>query len=254
MSLETEYHFATRQWVNSELSLLSMFLLGMLGSTHCAGMCGGLACALGMSTPDGRGTDHLVKLRLMLAFNGGRISSYMLAGKLVGLVGAGLLAALPTHLAHRAGVGLSGLFLIALGLYLLSGTGPMQLMERAGRRLWRHIEPLGRRFLPVRRSSQAFVAGMVWGWLPCGLVYSALVFAAISDSFWHGALRMLAFGLGTLPMLVGIGMAGQWFSTATRHPTIRQAAGAVGVIAGVVVVVQAGHGAFGGGMAGMMIE
>jgi sulfite exporter TauE/SafE len=81
------------------------------------------------------------------------------------------------------------------------------VLEKAGARLWQHIEPLGRRFLPVQGSGQAFMLGLVWGWLPCGMVYAVLALALAGGSVLYGGRVMLAFGLGTLPLMVGMGFA-----------------------------------------------
>lgn len=179
--------------------LLALFIVGLLGGGHCAGMCGGIVGALSLQSPQGGGAAILVHL----AYNLGRIGSYVLAGLLAGLLGqaAGNLMAVQHGLYLFA-----SLMLIAMGLYLLGVTQFLAPLERGGQVLWQRIQPLTRRFLPVRGVAQALPLGLLWGWLPCGLVYSALTTSLASGSAGQGALLMLAFGLGTLPNLLLAGL------------------------------------------------
>ena len=117
--------------------------------------------------------------------------------------------------------------MLLLGLYLAGWWPALAAVEKLGGRLWRHLEPLGRRLLPVRNPLQAFGLGLIWGWLPCGLVYAALAWALASGSAATGAVRMLAFGLGTLPMLLALGTAAERLGRIVRHPRLRQAAGGI---------------------------
>ena len=179
-------------------SLLALFLVGLLGGTHCVGMCGGIVGALSVGGP--------ARFPLHLAYNLGRILSYTLAGALVGALGSASLA-LAGQLTQRIALYLAAnLMLIALGFYLMGVTRALAFTERAGQNLWKHIQPLTRRFLPARSVGQALPLGMLWGWLPCGLVYSALATALAAGSASQGALLMLAFGLGTLPNLLLAGL------------------------------------------------
>ena len=179
-------------------SLLALFLVGLLGGTHCVGMCGGIVGALSVGGP--------ARFPLHLAYNLGRILSYMLAGALVGALGSASLA-LAGQLPLRIALYLAAnLMLIALGFYLMGVTRALAFTERVGQNLWKHIQPLTRRFLPARSVVQALPLGMLWGWLPCGLVYSALATALAAGSASQGALLMLAFGLGTLPNLLLAGL------------------------------------------------
>lgn len=181
---------------------LAVFLVGLLGGTHCIGMCGGIVGALTVQMPGTRQRSW----PLHLAYNAGRISSYGIAGAVMGSVGSlGLLLnnLLPVQMALYV---TANLMLLVLGLYLLGVTRPLALAERLGLRLWGHIQPYTRRFLPARSVTQAFPLGMLWGWLPCGLVYSILTMALMSGSAGRGAMTMLAFGLGTLPNLLLAGL------------------------------------------------
>jgi len=94
-----------------------------------------------------------------------------------------------------------------------------------GQKLWQRVQPYTRRFLPVRGVAQALPLGMLWGWLPCGLVYSALTTALASGSALEGGLAMLAFGLGTLPNLLLAGLFFARLQRFTRQRAVRVAAG-----------------------------
>lgn len=180
---------------------VAIFLLGLLGGTHCVGMCGGIVSALTVQLPKSKPA-----LPLQLAYNSGRIASYTIAGAIMGGIGSlGLLLSdmLPVQMAMYV---LANVLLVAMGLYLLGLTHIAGFMERIGQRLWKWIQPYTARFLPVRSVRQAFPLGMLWGWLPCGLIYSALSVALMSGSAARGALTTFAFGLGTLPNLLLAGM------------------------------------------------
>ncbi len=196
---------------------LALFLVGLLGGTHCVGMCGGIVGALSLGAP--------ARWSMHLAYNAGRIISYAAAGALAGALGAASLSLdgqAPVRLTLYL---LANLMLVALGLYLLGVTRALAFTERAGQHLWRLIQPLTRRFLPARTIAQAFPLGLLWGWLPCGLVYSALATALSAGSSERGALLMLAFGLGTLPNLLLAGILLARLNEFVRRPVVRIASG-----------------------------
>jgi sulfite exporter TauE/SafE len=177
---------------------LALFIVGLLGAGHCAGMCGGIVGALSLQGPQGGAS-----IPIHLAYNLGRIASYAAAGLAAGALGqlAGNLMPLQRGLYVFA-----SLMLVAMGIYLLGQTQSLAWLENRGQAVWRRIQPLTARFLPVRGVAQALPLGLLWGWLPCGLVYSALTTALASGSAGRGALLMLAFGLGTLPNLLLAGL------------------------------------------------
>lgn len=200
-----------------ESGYLALFLIGLLGGTHCVGMCGGILSALSMGS-GGRFPLHL-------AYNLGRILSYALAGAIAGALGGASLALadqLPVRIVLFV---LANFMLVALGLYLMGATRVLAFSERLGRKLWRHLQPLTRRYLPARTVAQAFPLGLLWGWLPCGLIYSALVTAMASGSALHGAMMMLAFGLGTLPNLLLAGLLAVRLKEYTAKPAVHFAVG-----------------------------
>ena len=209
---------------------LALFLVGLLGGTHCVGMCGGIVGALSMGAP--------ARWSMHLAYNAGRILSYAIAGALAGAFGAAGLALdgqAPVRLALYL---LANLMLVALGLYLLGVTRALAFTERAGQYLWRQVQPLTKRFIPARTVTQAFPLGLLWGWLPCGLVYSALATALVAGSPTRGALAMLAFGLGTLPNLLLAGMLLARLNEFVKRPAVR-------VVSGLLVLGFGIYGLFG---------
>jgi sulfite exporter TauE/SafE len=210
-----------------ELSGLAAFVIGLLGSVHCVGMCGGIVGALTMGLPQTIRNSTSGMLVYLLAYNIGRITSYALAGAIAGTLGSQLYSLLASELASAAGRWVSGIFMIALGIYLAGWPRLLAPIERLGARVWRHIEPLGRRFLPVNSPKHALGLGLIWGWLPCGLVYSALVWAMAAGDTLSGAQLMVAFGLGTLPMLLLMGAMARWLGGLVSKHWVRGLAGAV---------------------------
>lgn len=176
-------------------SIVSMFVIGLLGAGHCVGMCGGIATALGFTSQGNKST------LLSAGYNVGRIASYAMAGALVASLGywGKTYLLLGPWLRITAGV-----LLILMGCYLANWWRVLISLEKVGNCLWQRLRPLGNRLLPVTGLKQALLLGMVWGWLPCGLVYAALAYAATADTPPLGALMMCAFGIGTTPaMLIG---------------------------------------------------
>jgi len=173
-------------------AMVAMFGIGLLGTGHCFAMCGGIASALGFASEKG-GSRYIV------AYNLGRIFSYACAGGVVASLGyasANYLALAPVLR------GIAGLLLIAMGLTMAGWWQGLGYIEKAGGLLWRRIQPLGQRLLPVRSFRSAILLGLVWGWLPCGLVYTALAYAATAETPLAGMAQMAAFGFGTLPAVL----------------------------------------------------
>ena len=212
------------------VDLLGAFVVGLLGGVHCAGMCGGIVGALSFGAREGR------NLPILLGYNLGRISSYVLAGALMGALGFYFSGLLPVQTAQRVLLTFAGVFLVLMGLYLAGWWNALSRIERLGGVLWRRIEPLGRGLLPVRTIRQAILLGLLWGWLPCGLVYSALVWTVSSGGAIDGAMLMLAFGLGTLPNLLLMGVAAAQLNRWVQHPTVRTLAGALVILFGLLLL------------------
>jgi len=206
--------------------LLSAVILGLLGGGHCLGMCGGLMGALTLAIPP---EQRARRLRLLLAYNLGRILSYATAGLLIGLAGWAV-ASSPAAMALRV---LAGLLLIAMGLYLAGWWSGLTRIEALGRHLWRHLQPVASRLMPVSSLPRALLLGAVWGWLPCGLVYSTLLWASSQGSPGESALLMLAFGLGTWPVLLATGMAAERLTALLRQRGVRVAGGLLVILFGI---------------------
>lgn len=198
-------------------ALLVLFLVGLSSGVHCVGMCGGIVSALSLGGPS--------RFSLHLAYNLGRIASYTFAGFLVGALGSGSAALAEQWPLRLAFLILANGMLILLGLYLMGAAQALAFSERLGQFLWRRLSPFSRRFLPVASVAQAFPLGLLWGWLPCGLVYTALANALSAASAGEGALRMLAFGLGTLPNLLLAGFLLAQFRAWIQKPLVRLGAG-----------------------------
>jgi len=215
------------------VDLISAFVVGLLGGVHCVGMCGGIVGALSLGLPAER------NLPILLAYNLGRIGSYIFAGALMGALGFYFSGLLPVQTAQRVLLSFAGLFLILMGLYLAGWWNGLSRLERAGGVLWRRIEPLGRGLLPVRSVRQGLLLGLLWGWLPCGLVYSALVWTVSAGGAVEGAMLMLAFGLGTLPNLLLMGVAAAQLNRWARRPAVRVAAGCLVMVFGALLLFDA---------------
>jgi sulfite exporter TauE/SafE len=197
---------------------LALLATGFVSGVHCVGMCGGIVCAF---------SDRGAGLQRQLAFNLGRISSYAAAGAAAGLLGsagAWIAGAMPAQTALYV---LANVMLLLVGLHLAGAGGWLARIEAIGAPLWRRLQPLAARLLPARSPGQAYAAGLVWGWLPCGLVYGALAAAAFAGGPAAGALAMLAFGLGTLPNLLVAGLAAARVRAFTMRRAVRVAAGSV---------------------------
>nr|WP_243430805.1 sulfite exporter TauE/SafE family protein [Pseudomonas sp. 51_B] len=203
----------------------SALILGLLGGGHCLGMCGGLMGALTLAIPpEQRGR----RLRLLVAYNLGRVFSYACAGLLLGLAGWAV-ASSPAAMALRV---VAALLLIAMGLYLAGWWNGLTRIEALGRGLWRVIQPAASRLMPVSSLPQALLLGALWGWLPCGLVYSTLLWAASQGSAGYSAALMLAFGLGTWPILLATGLAAQRVNALLRRRSVRVAGGLLVILFG----------------------
>jgi sulfite exporter TauE/SafE len=220
----------------TEFSIIAVFFVGLLGGVHCLGMCGSIVGILtGQLPKDG------ARWPFHLAYNSGRIASYTVAGVLVGAIGqAGMLFRDAVPVQHLL-FALSSLMLIALGLYLAGIWSMVRRIEQLGNVLWQRIQPLTRFVFPITSPLRALLLGMLWGWLPCGLVYSVLVTALASGHPQSGALIMLAFGLGTLPNLLVIGLFWERCRRWVQSPRVRLFAGLIVMAFGVYGLVKVGY-------------
>lgn len=221
-----------------EMTYAAAFIVGLFGGVHCVGMCGGIVGALSFGLPEQARGRLTTLLPYLINYNLGRLLSYTVAGALVGGIGALAANLVALHQAQAVLQIIAGLFMVAMGLYLGGWWYGMSRLERFGGKMWRFIEPVGRRLLPVKRPGQAFVMGLVWGWLPCGLVYSALIWAVSAGSALQGGLLLLSFGLGTLPNLLLMGFFAGKLTALLRRPGVMHLAGAAVVLIGVFYITR----------------
>jgi sulfite exporter TauE/SafE len=242
----------------SDFSLISFFIVGLVGSVHCIGMCGGIVSAF--SAGGGRRIIPIAAMQggaaarpltsstmadeaaRTLAYNAGRLSSYAVAGAIAGGVAQGVRTLSLMSSLQAVLYWLANLMLIALGLYLMGTWRGLAHLESAGQVIWRRIQPLTGKLLPIDTAGKAFALGGLWGWVPCGMVYSVLLSAMLSGSAGKGAAIMLAFGAGTLPMLLGLGMLGTRLQHWSRSPRLRMAGGMLVLAFGLLGLVRATDG------------
>lgn len=205
------------------LSLFTALLLGLFGASHCLVMCGGIAATVGAQVKEQRVVSAF-------AFNGGRVLSYTLAGLLVGGLGLWLQS-------HHHGLmlglrAIAGVLLLLMGLYIARWAMWLTHIEKLGQGLWRLIQPTASRFMGSHRIRDRFWLGMLWGWLPCGLIYSTLSWVAANGDPINGALAMLFFGLGTLPAMLSSSLASVMLMRWIGHRYVRQVAGLLLIVYG----------------------
>ncbi len=212
---------------------LGALFIGFLGSAHCIGMCGGIASAMSLhSVTSNR------RLLTTLFYNLGRLISYMVAGALVGGAAAGAATLVSSYEVLNWLRLVSGLVIIILALYIAKWWQGLQYVEKMGMHLWKRIAPLTQKLLPLPSAVHAFPLGFLWGWLPCGLVYSTLTWAAVSGDAINGSVIMLAFGLGTLPSMLLIGTGVSFISKLKNAPFFRHCGALLLLIYGVYTTVQ----------------
>lgn len=217
------------------MPFVSAFLVGLFATLHCVGMCGGIIGAATLSLPQEVQQSRWRILPFVSAYNLGRISSYTLAGALMGALGQSITSLSPQY-GHFILQGLAALFMVAIGLYLAGWFPRFARVEQLGKPVWRRLEPIGQKLLPVRTPGRAFWFGMVWGWLPCGLVYTVLIWTSSTGSALAGALFMLAFGAGTLPTVMTAGILSGWIVRFSRNQQARRWIGLLIIIMGLASI------------------
>ncbi|WP_298774251.1 sulfite exporter TauE/SafE family protein [uncultured Shewanella sp.] len=228
----------------NEYGIAAAFIVGLMGAAHCVGMCAGIVGALSSqqakhNTLSGSlnhrkpsSSPFARQLSLVLSYNLGRIGSYTLAGAVVGgfSSGLGLLFNIDAYLLFLRAI--AGLMMVATGLYIAQFWTGVMKVEYIGKFIWRGLAPIAQKFIPVQTPPQAIIAGVLWGWLPCGLVYSTLTWSVAANSALEGGLIMLAFGLGTLPALLSMGMAAKQLSYWVQQKSVRRLSGIILMVFG----------------------
>jgi sulfite exporter TauE/SafE len=211
--------------------VFAAFTTALVGGLHCAGMCGGFVGAFQLNRPAGVSARGLAA-----GYHAGRISSYAAAGALLGTVGGAVFTqnVVPVQATLLA---IGGLMLLVLGISMVAGNRWMRRLEGVGHGVWKLIGPHARKVYPPRTRGQAYLAGLAWGWIPCGLVYGVLPLAFVAGGPWQGVVVMVAFGVGTLPALTVVDVAASRLSASgslvTSHAWLKVAAGAVVIVFGV---------------------
>ena len=211
--------------MENPITYASAFLLGLFSTIHCVGMCGGIIGALSLSLPVDIRSNKARMFMFVSTYNIGRIISYCLAGLVAGAIGTGVLAATGFDQGHAILRVLGIAMMVAIGLYLAGWLPQLAIVERIGVPVWKKLEPIGRSLLPVASLPRALAYGLIWGWLPCGMVYFVLIWALTAGNAIQGAFTMLAFGAGTLPTLLVTGFMTSWLTRFARSSTARQVVG-----------------------------
>jgi sulfite exporter TauE/SafE len=220
--MDTEQHIYL-DFVNA--SYLVPFIMGLFSSMHCIGMCGSIIGTLTLSLKTEVRAQKARLFSFVFSYNLGRICSYTLAGALVGSVEAILTMPFGQGHGHRVLQILSAFIMTGAGLYIAGWFPRFAYIEKTGSKIWKFLEPFGRRLIPVETRTQAFFFGTIWGWLPCGLVYTALLTAATSGDVVKSTLTMLSFGLGTLPAVIGTGIMTNNLTRLSRMRRFKQIVG-----------------------------
>jgi uncharacterized protein len=225
--------------MHETLTLWAAFVIGLLGSTHCVGMCGGIMGALSYAIPVQQRTPKRL-FPLLLCYNLGRIFSYTVAGAIIGASSWFLADQFP--LLGTVLRFIAGFMLIAMGLYLANWWSALRHLERAGNSVWKHIQPRLSALMPVTSPSKALLVGTLWGWIPCGLIYSTLSWAATAADWRQSALIMLSFGLGTLPAVLATGIFLEGFKKLMQYKGVRISAGLLILLFGLwTLPLHSGH-------------
>lgn len=211
--------------------IVTALVAGFLGSTHCVAMCGGIS-ALAAAGAVEKSLRH--QFGLALAYNTGRLLSYAVLGAIVATVGKTLVAGVPA-LANPVRIA-AGILILLIGLQIAFNLRLLQVIERTGGLIWQKIAPLAKDLLPVSTGAQAIGLGLLWGLLPCGLVYSVLLLSAATASPVEGAVAMIAFGAGTLPAMLGTGLSAARLSQLLARRNVRLAAGLLVIAAGILTI------------------
>ncbi len=211
------------------LTLTAALLSGLLGSAHCAAMCGGIATSFATVRAHG---GWWVAAQPNL----GRILGYGLAGSIAGAFGSGIVAVAQDPWISIGARVLVGLVMVVTALRLLDRRGRLAPLARPGARLWQWLRPLQRALLPANTAPRRLALGMLWGWMPCGLSTSLLTVAWLQADAANGAFTMLAFGLGGLPVMLPLTFAGARVGQFLHRGAWIQSFGALILAAGLLTI------------------
>ncbi len=213
-----------------EFTYITAFTVGLMGGVHCVGMCGGIVGALSFASQNEKNAQSSSLFALLFSYNIGRLFSYTLAGGLMGTVGWLVSNWTGVQMVQVLLQFVAGLFMLMMGLYISGWWMGLAKVEKVGTVLWKRIQPMAQKFMPIKTPVQAISLGLLWGWLPCGLVYSVLVWSVSAGSFQQGALLMLSFGLGTLPNLLAMGLFASQLKRFVQKQAVRNLAGGLVIL------------------------
>ena len=208
---------------------LAAFSMGLFGSPHCLGMCGGIVTAFGLSMQH---VSDSKKNGLILTYHLGRLISYSLLGLIASLVGVAIVQSIMSNSAPRI---VLGAVLVLIGLAML-GLPLFNQLEKVGMRFWQSLAPIRKKVFPIDSFGKALFAGLLWGFLPCGLVYGALMMAIAGNNITTGAALMFVFGLGTMPMLIATQKTVGMLQSNIKHFRLRQINGVIMLLSGLAVI------------------
>ena len=208
---------------------LAAFSMGLFGSPHCLGMCGGIVTAFGLSMQH---VSDSKKNGLILTYHLGRLISYALLGLIASLVGVAIFQSIMSNSAPRI---VLGAVLVLIGLAML-GLPLFNQLEKVGMRFWQSLAPLRKKVFPIDSFGKALFAGLLWGFLPCGLVYGALMMAIAGNNIATGAALMFVFGLGTMPMLIATQKTVGMLQSSIKNFRLRQINGVIMMLSGLAVI------------------
>ena len=208
---------------------LAAFSMGLFGSPHCLGMCGGIVTAFGLSMQH---VSDSKKNGLILTYHVGRLISYSLLGLIASFVGVTIFQSIMSNSAPRI---VLGAVLVLIGLAML-GLPLFNELEKFGMRFWQSLAPLRKKVFPIDSFGKALFAGLLWGFLPCGLVYGALMMSIAGNNIATGAALMFVFGLGTMPMLIATQKTVGMLQSSIKNFRLRQINGVIMMLSGLAVI------------------
>ncbi|WP_219620263.1 sulfite exporter TauE/SafE family protein [Moraxella osloensis] len=208
---------------------LAAFSMGLFGSPHCLGMCGGIVTAFGLSMQH---VSDSKKNGLILTYHLGRLISYALLGLIASVIGVAIFQSIMSNSAPRI---VLGAVLVLIGLAML-GLPLFNQLEKFGMRFWQSLAPIRKKVFPIDSFGKALFAGLLWGFLPCGLVYGALMMAIAGNNIATGAALMFVFGLGTMPMLIATQKTVGMLQSSIKNFRLRQINGVIMMLSGLAVI------------------
>lgn len=219
--------------MNSEHLFVAAFIAGLMSSLHCMGMCGGIASALSMQFKSGTEISNRKVIMYTLAYNLARIFSYTMAGLLLGLLSVVIIGEAGSALFIPLQV-LASVILIIIALNILNVSPLLNQLDKLGSGLVPYIRKASQILLPIDSPMKAFALGLVWGWLPCGLVYSMLTIAATTANAMESAMIMFLYGLGTLPAMLAVGLLAELNKSLFQHRLFKYSSAVILIIIAVM--------------------